>query len=151
MTNIWQRLFGGKKKTVAAGNENLIAYARTAMKKSDETILAIFNDHCLSLLDKNADYIIFSVCGADANGSLTSEQAAIFSRVNPAVMNIYNKLKLEAMSAEQQETILFIIRFLTALKILYMMEMFRNLKKDKEAMQKNVRKRLEEMDACGHA
>ena len=121
---------------------------RAALTRSEDALLQIFNDHKMELLDKDADYIIYSVCRADGNGPLTKEQIDIHDRIAPAVNKIYDLLGIENLSREQHQTITFIIRFMMALEMLFMLELFKN-KRNQELAYDRIA--LEGMKAVGNA
>jgi hypothetical protein len=132
----------------AAAERDMLSMARNILTRSEVALVQIFNDHKMNLLDKDADYIIYSVCRSDGIGPLTKEQMDIHDKINPAINEIYDLLKIENLSQEQQQTIMFIIRFMMAVEMMFMMELFKN-KRNQELAHDRIA--LEGMKAVGHA
>jgi hypothetical protein len=145
---IWQELLIKNNNNQATDELDMMSTTRAIMARSEDTLLQIFNDHKMELLDKDADYIIYSVCRSNGNGPLTKEQMDIHDKINPAINKIYDLLEIKNLSREQQQTILFIIRFMMALEMLFMMEFFKNKRNQELEHKKNM---LEEMKTIGHA
>ena len=60
-------------------------------------------------------------------------------------------LKLDKQTIDQEQSIMFIIRLTMVLKMLLMMELFRNRINQRNNLKNTRQKELEEMEACGHA
>ena len=130
-----------------ASIEREMVTARTIMAVSEDTVSSIFDQYKMVLLDKNIDYVIYAVCGATP---LTREQMDIYRRVNLAVDKIYDLLKLDNLFREEKKDILLIIRSMLEVKILFMMELFKNNRNQKLAMKENLSS-LKNIKSYGHA
>lgn len=119
--------------------------------KSETVLMQIFDEHKMELLEKDSDYIIQSVCGSSDHGPLTKQQMAIHNKINPAVHEICDMLKIEGQDTEQKQAILFIIRLMIVMKILFMIELFKNNRNQKLTHKNNIKETLEEMETFGHA
>ncbi len=146
-----RELFSRKNKAKIAEPQDMMSTTRAILKESENTLMQIFDEHRLELLDKDADYIIHSVCGLSQRGCLTKQQIDIHNKVNPAIVKIYEMLKLDKQTVEQEQSIMFIIRLTMVLKMLLMMELFRNRINQRNNLENTRQKELEEMEACGHA
>ncbi len=129
----------------------MMSTTRAILKESENALMQIFDEPRLELLDKDADYIIHSVCGLSEKGCITKQQIDIHNRINPAVVKIYDMLKLDKQTAEQEQSTMFIIRLTMVLKMLLMMELFRNRINQRSKLNNIRQKELEEMEAFGHA
>ena len=58
-----RELFSRKNKAKIAEPQDMMSTTRAILKESENTMMQIFDEHRLELLDKDADYIIHSVCG----------------------------------------------------------------------------------------
>jgi hypothetical protein len=144
-------LFPKKNNVKVTDEKERMSTSGAILTVSENTLIQIFHEHKLELLEKDSGYIIESVYGARENGPLTEQQRAIHNKINPIVNKIYDMLKLKKETAEQKQTLQFFIRLNLVLKILLMIELFKNNSDQKSAHKNRIEKTLEEMEACGHA
>jgi hypothetical protein len=144
-------LFPRKKKAAVTDEKGMMSISDEILKIIDNTLLQIFIEHKLALLENDPGYVIQSVCGPNEREPLNQEQMTIHNQINPAIHKIYDMLKIEKLSREQKQTILFFIRFMMVLKILFMIELYKNNRHQKSAHKNKIKNKLEEMEACGHA
>ena len=148
---ILQILFNKKDKVKVADAKDTMSITRAILKESDTTLLRIFDEYKMELLDKDSDYIIYSVCGSSEKGPLTKQQMAIHNHINPAINKMCDLLRIEELSEERKQTIRFVIRLMVALKILFMMEVFKNVRNQDLVHKGNIQETLEKMETLGHA
>ena len=149
--SIWEYLFTKKNRDEIAAGENVMATASAIMTKSESILNRIFDDYKMMLLNKEPDFVIFSVFGMNRNGALTEEQSAIHGKIDPVVRHMIDIMGIEHMTAGQKMAILFIIRMMMAHKLLFMMELLRNATNRRSANRHAMQKKLEEMETLGHA
>jgi hypothetical protein len=121
------------------------------LKNSGSVLFAVFDDHKLGLINKDTDYIIQAVCGVGVQGPLTEQQKAIHDKIAPAVAEICDLMQLGNLSKEKKQVVLFMIRFMMAMKILFMVELFKNKINGEMALRETIGKSLEAMKTVGCA
>jgi len=152
---IWQRFLTKKNtgKEAYGVNEPFKSSAIPAiLTKIEKTLKQIINDHKMTLLDKDVGYVIDTVCGSSGKGTPTECQVDIYNKINPTINEIYDLLGIANLSRQQQQDGLFVIRYMMVLKILFLMEYFKNMQNQNTIQKKSdVAAALEEMEALGNA
>ncbi len=148
---MWEYLFPKKNQAGAATGENIMAMARTILTNSETIINRIFDDHKMGLLDKDPDYVIYSIFGMNVKRALTEEQMAIHRKIDPVICRMIDALEIQHLSASQKMAILFIVRLMMAHKLLFMIELFKNETSRQSAQKQHIQKMLKEMETVGHA
>ena len=82
---------------------------------------------------------------------MTEQQKAIHHQVSSAINGIYDLLGIDVLPREQKQTILFIVRYMIVMKIMFMMELLKNKMNGKPDHQTSGMESLEEMKILGHA
>lgn len=148
---ILQNLFSRKNKAGFVDEKEMMSHTRAILEISEKALLRIFDNHKQELLDKDRNYIIESICGTTGHGPLTEQQKAIHNQVSSAINGIYDLLRIDVLPQEQQQTILFIVRYMIVMKIMFMIELLKNKMNGKPDHQTSSMESLEEMKVLGHA
>ncbi len=146
-----RKIFKGKTQGESEEKVDAESIIAAILKSSGSVLFAVFDDHKLGLVDKDTDYIIQAVCGVGVQGPLTEQQKAIHDKIAPAVTEICDLMQLGDLPPEKKQVILFMVRFMMAMKILFMVELFKNKINGEAALRGVVEKSLAGMKTVGCA
>jgi len=146
-----KNIFMGKTHGESEEKMDVESTIAAILKSSGNVLFAVFDDHKLGLINKDTDYVIQAICGVGVEGPLTEQQKAIHDKIAPAVAEIYDLMHLGNLTPEKKQVVLFMIRFMMAMKILFMVELFKNKINGEVALRETIGKSLEAMKTVGCA
>jgi hypothetical protein len=124
----FKNIFGKSNKPSAADPS---LKAKNISKLIEKKVNEIFFKHHLLFIDKDNDFIVFSVWGARMDGELTPFQKETGSDITLFINNIIKHLGLDSKNEELKFAIGYLIRDMLISKLVYMTEFLRT-RLDKE-------------------
>ncbi|SHK49206.1 hypothetical protein SAMN02745216_03556 [Desulfatibacillum alkenivorans DSM 16219] len=129
--------------------QDITHLGRVVANKIDNLVMDVFNAHQGRLCFEPNGFIVPAVWGGREKGELSPVQEEIYQKVEPAIDEIIERLKLKKMDESQEYAIGLMLRWILISKITHMVELRKKRRIDNLSTANESAYHLDSMDPMG--